>query len=308
MLNLNQNNNESLLPWYARPLSDLQYLIPHHWLSNILFHLSRLTSPWIKNFLIQQVISLYKIDMRQAQESDPTRYACFNEFFIRALHEDARPQDKANNTILAPVDGTLHQIGVLQNDKLLQAKRRDYSLLKLLGNDIEWTQRFIDGNFVTISLSLGDSHRVFMPLNGELIKMYHIPGSLFDINQFNLRLIPKLFLRNERVVCLFETAIGPMAVILIGTLFAGGIETTWAGAITPASRRINSWNYTTSTTPIRLNKGQQLGHFNMGSTVILLFGAKRIDLNSNLRVGMNVQMGISLGSILTGSIGTNHAN
>lgn len=298
----NIDNNETiepLLPWYARPSVDLQRIIPHHLLSNLLYHLSRSTAPFIKNFLIQQVISTYKIDMKQAIESDPTRYTCCNDFLNRALYADARPQEQTTDAILIPADGTLYQIGNIRNNRMLQAKRRDYSLLQLLGNDTEWETKFINGYVATITLSLGDSHRVFMPLDGELIRMHHVPGRLFEINPFSLRLIPKLFLSNERVICLFETKVGPMAVILIGTLFSGGIDTTWAGTVTPVTRRIEHWNYTSSSNSIHLERGKQLGCFNMGSTVMVLFGPNRIEWNPNLRLGATMQMGSRLGRVLT---------
>lgn len=295
------STNDSLLPWYARPAVDLQHILPHHLISTLFYYLSRSDLPILKNLLIKQLISLYHIDMNQAQESDPNHYTNFNDFFTRALREEARPKDQTTDAILAPVDATLYQIGTIRNNRLLQAKKRDYNLLELLGGDAAWEARFIDGQFITLNMSLGDSHRVYMPLDGELIRMRHIPGRLFDINRFTLHLIPKLFLRNERVICLFETTAGPMAVILIGTLFVGGIETTWSGTVTPTSRRIERWDYATSPTPIRLGKGIQLGRFNMGSTVILLFGRNRIEWLPNLQLGTTIRMGTKLGKVLISS-------
>lgn len=289
--------NEPLLPWYARPFVDLQYILPHHFISNLLYHLSRSNISVLKNLLIKQIISLYHVDMNEAQEPDPTHYVNFNAFFTRSLRAEARPQDAAADAILAPVDGTLYQIGTIRNNRLLQAKGREYSLLELLGGDAEWEAQFVDGNFITISMSLGDAHRVYMPLDGELIRMSYVPGRLFEINPVTLRLIPKLFLRNERVICLFKTTAGAMAVILIGTLFTGGIETTWSGIVTPISKQIARWNYSTPT-PIRLDKGNQLGHFNMGSTVILLFGRKHIEWLSSLQRESTIHVGTKLGRIL----------
>jgi phosphatidylserine decarboxylase len=289
--------NEALLPWYARPYADLQYLLPHHLLSTLMYHLTRSRIGPLKDLLIRRVIDLYQVDMSLAQEPDPACYACFNDFFTRALRPDVRPLDPAADALLCPVDGTLNQLGEIHKGRIFQAKGRDYSLLELLGGDKEWEARFADGYFATLYLSPRDYHRVHMPLEGELVRMLHVPGRLFSVNLTTTRLVPRLFARNERVVCLFETPAGPMAVILVGAIFVAGIDTLWAGTVAPTSRRVGSWSYGGQQEPIRLARGVEMGRFNMGSTVILLFAPGRITWDAALRPEAVLKMGERIGRV-----------
>jgi phosphatidylserine decarboxylase len=271
----------------------LQYLLPHHLLSSLMRRITRVEWPAFKNFLINQAIHWYRVDMQEALESDPGRYRSFNEFFTRALNPDARPVDVSAEAITSPADGTLSQAGDIEEGYLFQAKGHDYSLLDLLGGDIEWSRRFDEGGFATVYLSPRDYHRVHMPYGGVLKKMIHVPGRLFSVNDITTRQVPGLFARNERVVCLFETDLGPMAVILVGAIFVASIETVWAGTVTPVSRQVSSWHYQSEPTiqEVQLSKGEELGRFNMGSTVILLFGRERIEWLEDLEPGQSLRLG-----------------
>ncbi len=243
--------------------------------------------PAFKNTLIRKFIDLYKVDMDEALETNPVRYRSFNDFFTRALHPNARPVNEDENSIVSPADGILSQAGDIENGAIFQAKGHDYSLLELLGGDLVWSRRFEEGSFATIYLSPRDYHRVHMPFTGTLQKMIHVPGRLFSVNDTTTRRVPGLFARNERVVCLFETELGPMAVILVGALFVASIETVWAGTITPVSRQVRRWEYppTPPDEPVRLEKGEEMGRFNMGSTVILLFGKDVLDWLEEFEAG-----------------------
>ena len=247
-----------------------QYLLPHHPLSRAIGLLVRCRVPWFKNLLIDGFRRLYNVDLSLAAESDPHAYPDFNAFFTRALRPDARPLPAAEEAVVSPVDGRVSQAGIMTDGRLLQAKGRDYSLTQLLGS-VELADRFQGGNYATIYLSPRDYHRIHMPLRGRLRKMVHIPGRLFSVSPATARVIPDLFARNERLVCLFETEAGPMAMVLVGAIFVASIETVWAGVVTPpAGKRITQWEYEQDAP--ELERGAEMGRFNMGSTVILLFG------------------------------------
>jgi len=194
----------------------LLYLLPHHLLSQAMYWLTRIEWAPLKDLLIAGAIKLYKIDMQLAVEQDPTRYPSFNAFFTRALRPDARPLDERDDTVLSPVDGAISQIGRIQDGRIFQAKGQSYTLSELLGADEAWCKQFDEGHFATIYLSPRDYHRIHMPLSGILQKMLHIPGRLFSVSPSTTRVVPRLFSRNERLVNLFETDKGPMAVIMVG--------------------------------------------------------------------------------------------
>lgn len=286
------------MPWYARPYVDLQYVLPHHALSALMYRLTQVRWAPLKNLLIRRAIDLYKVDLSQAMEPDPEHYSSFNQFFTRALRADARPLAQAHDALLCPADGALSQAGEINHDRIFQAKGRDYSLLELLGGEGEWSKRFTGGSFATVYLSPRDYHRVHMPLAGELVKMLHVPGRLFAVNPTTTSLVPRLFARNERVVCLFESPAGPLAVILVGAIFVGAIDTVWAGTVTPTSRRVSDWSYGERQDPVRLERGAEMGRFNMGSTVILLFGPEKVQLGSNLVPGDKLKMGEQIGRLV----------
>ncbi|MCU7827633.1 MAG: archaetidylserine decarboxylase [Candidatus Thiodiazotropha sp. (ex Myrtea sp. 'scaly one' KF741663)] len=271
----------------------LQYLLPHHLLSWLMHSITRIEAKGFKDTLIRRVIDWYKVDMQEALESDPSTYRSFNDFFTRALRPDTRPVTQETNKVACPADGALNQAGDIEGDDLFQAKGHHYSLLELLGGDPEMSQQFEEGSFATIYLSPRDYHRVHMPLNGKLRKMVHVPGRLFSVNETTSRMVPRLFARNERVISLFDTDIGPMAVILVGAIFVSSIDTVWAGTITPVRERVRSWNYQPQPTPqtVNLEKGEEMGRFNMGSTVILLFGKDAIEWDEAFTAGATLKVG-----------------
>lgn len=249
-----------------------QYLIPQHFLSKIVHKLSRWQLGSFMHWLIKRFIHHYRVDMTLAESSEIQDYKHFNQFFTRALKPIARPL--ASVLLTGPVDGEISQLGRIQQKQLYQAKNHFYHLADLLGEDSEMISAFQTGLFCTIYLSPKDYHRIHMPITGQLQKMVYIPGRLFSVNQRTVGVVSNLFARNERVVCLFSTALGPVAVILVGAIFVGSIETVWAGCITPPYlSKPQHWYYTEG---ITLHQGAEMGRFNMGSTVILLVGNEKV--------------------------------
>ncbi|HEX4152000.1 MAG TPA: archaetidylserine decarboxylase [Steroidobacteraceae bacterium] len=275
----------------ARAFVWMQYLLPQHALSRRILWATRVRSPWFKNSLIRGFLALFAVEMHEAVESDPYRYPSFNEFFTRELRTGARPIAAGADEIACPVDGRVSECGTIEGDSLLQAKGRRYTLAELLAQQ-PWARRFEGGSFATIYLAPFDYHRIHMPLDGRVVETVYVPGRLFSVNDVTARLVPRLFARNERVLTLFESAFGAFSVVLVGALNVGSIATVWAGDITPAARR----SVTRLASPaIELAKGAELGRFNMGSTVILLFEPGRATWNPTLGAGSRVRLGQSLG-------------
>ncbi|MCG8428254.1 MAG: archaetidylserine decarboxylase [Chromatiales bacterium] len=292
------NNTPSDASLADRLFAFILYLLPHHLLSQLMHWLTRCEWVPLKNLLIRGIIKLYKVDMALAEQPDPEQYPTFNAFFTRALKPDVRPISNEASTIASPVDGAVSQAGDIADGRIFQAKGQDYSLEELLGGDAEWTERFSDGKFATIYLSPRDYHRIHMPLAGELKRMIHIPGRLFSVSPSTTRAVPRLFSRNERVVNLFETDHGPMAVIMVGAIFVASMDTVWAGTVAPISQRINQWDYQQrSSLPVNLTKGDEMGRFNMGSTVILLFGKDAIEWSEGFLADAKVVMGEQIATI-----------
>jgi len=276
----------------------LLYILPHHFLSRGMHWLTRNQWPPLKRLLINSALRVYRIDLTTAKNSDPESYPSFNAFFTRPLAADARPVAAGEDAVASPVDGKVSQAGPIQDGRIFQAKGQEYSLLELLGGDRDACALFENGSFATLYLSPRDYHRIHMPLDGELRSMTHIPGRLFSVSPATTRVVPRLFSRNERIVNLFDTAAGPMAVIMVGAIFVASMDTVWAGTVAPAFRRITRWDYgNTPTNPIRLEKGAELGRFNMGSTVILLFGQDAVHWSNDLRPDASVQMGMQIGGL-----------
>lgn len=272
----------------------IQYLLPQHGLSRIVHALVRIPHPWIKNILIRMFCAIYRVNLSESAHSNPDDFESFNDFFTRPLRPDARPVCSEPGCIASPADGVVSQIGLLRGPTLLQAKGKHFDLVALLGGDDEIAQRFENGSFVTLYLSPRDYHRVHLPLDATLTAMTHVPGTLFSVNKATVETVPNLFARNERVICHFESEAGTMAVILVGALFVSSIETVWHGIVTPPSAaKVRHWDYTTQA--IRLRRGDEIGRFNMGSTVIVLFGKDRVRWDSRHIPGSRVRMGESLG-------------
>jgi phosphatidylserine decarboxylase len=280
-----------------------QYLLPQHGLSRLILAATRMRTPWFKNALIRGFLKMYRIDMAEADESDPYRFATFNEFFTRSLKDGARPIASEADAIASPADGCVSEAGLIDHDRLLQAKGRYFRLTELLASQ-PWAGRFEGGTFATIYLAPFNYHRVHMPLRGELRETVYVPGALFSVNAVTAQHVPGLFARNERVLTLFETAFGQFALVLVGALNVGSISTVWAGDITPAARRVVT---RIPGPPTVLEKGAELGRFNMGSTVILLFEPGRARWHDGVRAGGAVRLGQSLGAIVSAAASSSRA-
>lgn len=285
--------------WADRLRNLPQYILPQRLLTRLTYRLTRVRTPWFKNGLIGQVIRKFRVDLGEALEPNPSAYPDFNAFFTRALKPGVRPIAPGDRVVCSPVDGAVSQIGLAEADTLLQAKGRNFSLAALLGGDAERAQPFQGGAFATLYLSPRDYHRIHMPLAGRLREMVHIPGTLFSVSPLTTRMVPDLFARNERVAALFDTPAGPMALVLVGAINVASIETVWAGAITPPlGEIIRNWSYPPNEDgAVRLDKGAEMGRFNMGSTVILLFGRGAVRWDAEIRAGRTVRMGQRLGKV-----------
>lgn len=245
---------------------------------------------FIKNLFIRIFCRCYSINMSEAVEENRFAYATFNAFFIRRLKENARPINGDEKSIVSAADGTLSEYGVLEKDQLLQAKGKYYSALDLLANDTSLAQTFENGAYALIYLAPHNYHRVHMPFTGRLIEMIYVPGCLFSVSPFTAQHVDGLFAKNERVIAIFETAAGKMAVILVGAMIVGSITTVWAGQITPPRNRHEVTRFNYDDLNITLEKGAELGYFSLGSTVIVLFEKDRIEWEQGLGASA-VQMG-----------------
>ncbi len=231
--------------------------------------------------------------MQEAAEESPAAYKTFNEFFTRPLKEGIRPIDEDENGICHPVDGAISQFGKIEGDNIFQAKGHDYSLTILLGGKPELAEPFKGGQFATIYLAPSDYHRIHMPINGKLTDSLHVPGELFSVNPLTAENVPGLFARNERVVALFDTPAGKLAMVLVGATVVASIETVWAGTITPpAGKVVQHWHH--SENNITFEKGDEMGRFKLGSTVILCFEPDKMTF-TELAPKMTTRLGQPLG-------------
>lgn len=272
----------------------LQHLVPHHFLSRLVGKIADCRWIWLKNLFIQKFIKAYQVDMSSAIQSDPAKYENFNAFFTRALKPEARPIVMGINEVACPVDGFVSQAGMIQEGKIFQAKKFDYSCAELLGGSEELAAQFQNGNFATLYLAPKNYHRIHMPLAGTLEQMIYVPGELFSVNNNTAENVPNLFARNERVVTVFASEAGPMAVILVGAMIVASIETVWAGTIAPSrSKQIQRWDYPAGR--VVLNRGAELGLFKLGSTAIVLFGPNRVTWAPEIAPGKPVEMGKLMG-------------
>jgi phosphatidylserine decarboxylase len=272
-----------------------QNIVPQHLLSRCAGFLAALRHPeWLKNWLIRQFINHFDVDMSEAAESDYTRYACFNDFFTRALAGGARPLADAD--ILCPADGAISQKGEIANGLLFQAKGRYFSAQDLLGGDVARAAQFVGGQFATIYLSPKDYHRLHMPVTGRLTATCYIPGELFSVNGVTAENVDRLFARNERLVCYFDTEYGPMAMVLVGAMIVAGIETVWSGRVAPPPKLPVAMDYVNLPKPVELAKGDEMGRFMLGSTVILLFPKDTVAFDERFVAGALTRMGQAFGS------------
>ncbi len=269
--------------------------LPHHAISRILFFASRLENKSWQQFLIKRYLNMFKVDLHQAKRQSAKEYRTLNEFFTRELLTAARPINFAHDVLVSPVDGRISQIGKLNSGQLLQAKGRTYEVATLLGESYE--PCFDEGEFATIYLSPKDYHRIHMPLNGSVDNISYIPGRLFSVAPFCVKNVASVFARNERVVCIFNTDIGKIALVLVGAINVAAIETTWEGLVTP-KRGQQTFNKHYENDEVYIEKGTEMGRFNMGSTVILITSAKKIDWLETCTEGATLNMGQKIATVI----------
>jgi len=271
-----------------------QYFLPHHPLSRLMRFLTHSNNKAWKNFFIQQIVRRYQVNLEEAAEQDIDKYTCFNDFFTRALKPGIRPIAAQTDVIASPADGSVSQCGKISSGQIIQAKGKTYTVTNLLGGHEHLATTFDSGQFATIYLSPKDYHRLHMPVTGSLREMIHIPGRLFSVNGTTARNVPDLFARNERVVAVFDTEWGPMALVLVGAIFVASIETVWHGEVTPPqSSTIRNWNY--SHKAPKLEKGAEMGRFNMGSTIIVLFAKNKMRWSETMKADQPVKLGEAIG-------------
>jgi phosphatidylserine decarboxylase len=271
----------------------LQYLMPKHLISRLVGKLAAARLGWFSHFLINRFIKAYGVNMAEAQFENAADYASFNDFFTRPLKDGIRPLASDSDIIAHPVDGCISQLGPIVAGELVQAKNHSYSLQALLGGDIKTAEPFLGGDFATIYLAPKDYHRIHMPITGTLRQMIYVPGDLFSVNPLTAANVPDLFARNERVVTIFDTELGPMALVLVGATIVASIETVWAGTVTPpAGKDVFSWTYPASgKNAITLEKGAEMGRFKLGSTVILAFSADKVSFLAQYQPRSVTRMG-----------------
>ena len=277
----------------------LHYLTPQHTLTHLAGWIANQQWGAATHFIIRQFARAYKINWQEAAQPNPSDYPTFNQFFTRALKDGARPIVADEKQIALPADGCVSQSGAIQANQLLQAKGHSFTLEDLLAGDEALAAQFANGTFITTYLSPRDYHRVHMPCAATLRQMVYVPGELYSVNPFLAQHIPNLFARNERVICVFDTAFGKMVQILVGATITASIRTTWAGIINPPrSETVRTWDYPTDgEQAIRFNKGDEMGAFLLGSTVINLFPHNAITLDNRLQKNAETRVGELLGTV-----------
>ena len=277
--------------YWQRAKVAFQYIMPQLYLTQFAGWFAQQKWGAVTHFVIKAFAKKYNVDMNEAKKENFSDYESFNQFFIRELKDDARKINENPTALCLPADGRVSQIGHIDDERLLQAKGHFFSLFDLLAGDEELVNTFKNGEFTTIYLSPRDYHRVHMPCDATLRKMIYVPGDLFSVNPFLAAHVPNLFARNERVICVFDTAFGPMVQILVGATITASMSTVWAGVINPPrTGEVKAWTYQ-GDNAIKLTKGQEMGAFQLGSTVINLFPANSVTLAEHLEVDVPVRMG-----------------
>ena len=284
----NTNQKKSLMD---KAFIQFQHLAPQHGLSRLVGTLAASKNPLVKKAFIKLFHDRYQIDMSLAEIEELSRFSSFNEFFTRALKVDARPVDASPTSIVSPADGAISQLGKIDGDEIFQAKGQNFSLNQLIG-DAALAQHFVGGEFATVYLSPRDYHRVHMPFAGRLTDTIYVPGKLFSVNTVTAENVPALFARNERLVCLFDTSVGRMAVVLVGAMIVAGIECVATGKIKPSGKLEHRKH------DLQLDKGAELGRFYLGSTAIVLFENSKINWLAPFEAGSSVMMGQAMGTVL----------
>jgi phosphatidylserine decarboxylase len=270
-----------------------QYLMPKLAMTRLAGRLASAKLGSFTTWVIKRFVKRYNVNMAEAANADPAHYKSFNEFFTRPLKEGVRPL--AHSTWLCPVDGAISQCGAIERDQIFQAKGHQYSTRALVGGDAALAAQFQNGQFATLYLSPRDYHRIHMPVAGKLLRMVHVPGDLFSVNPTTARGVPGLFARNERVVCEFETDHGPMVLVLVGATIVGSMATVWHGQVNPPRPgTVREWRYESQ--EVRLQKGEEMGRFLLGSTVVMLFPQKSIQFPSDWISTRLLQMGEAMSS------------
>ena len=265
-----------------------QYLLPKLAMTRLAGHVASAEWGTVTTWVIQRFVKRYKVNMSEAAHADPAHYKSFNEFFTRPLKDGARPL--SSSTWVCPVDGAISQCGAIQRDQIFQAKGHQYSTRALVGGDAALAAQFENGQFATLYLSPRDYHRIHMPIAGKLLRMIHVPGDLFSVNPNTARGVPGLFARNERVVCEFETEKGPMVLVLVGATIVGSMATVWHGQVSPPRLgKVREWHYESQ--DVRLHKGEEMGRFLLGSTVVMLFPENSLQFPADWISTRPLQMG-----------------
>jgi phosphatidylserine decarboxylase len=269
-----------------------QYLLPKQALTEFMGKLAAARAGALTTAVIRWFIGRYGVNMAEAANPDPASYASFNDFFTRPLKAGARPL--ADAAFICPVDGAISQFGAIERDQIFQAKGHRYSSAALLGGDRELAARFDHGSFATLYLSPRDYHRIHMPCAGRLTRMIHVPGELFSVNPLTARAVPGLFARNERVVCVFESEHGPFVLVLVGATIVGSMATPWHGVVNPPrTGQLREWRYPEG--QVVLARGEEMGRFLLGSTVIMLFPRDTLQFAADWAPARPVRMGEAMG-------------
>ncbi|HQQ71129.1 MAG TPA: archaetidylserine decarboxylase [Alicycliphilus sp.] len=271
-----------------------QYLLPKQLLTALAGRVASAHAGSLTTAMIRRFVARYGVDMSEAANPDIASYASFNDFFTRALRPGLRPL--ADAAVVCPVDGAVSQLGAIERDQIFQAKDHHYSTTALLGGNAQLAAQFQDGRFATIYLSPRDYHRIHMPTDGRLLRMEHVPGALFSVNPTTARCVPGLFARNERVVCIFETPLGPMALVLVGATIVGSMATVWHGQVNPPrTGQPRRWDYAGQ--QITLHQGEEMGRFLLGSTVVLLFARGAMEFTPGWTAARPVRLGEAMGQL-----------
>ena len=270
-----------------------QFILPQHLLTSCMYRFTRIQNKTIKNFMIRQFIRLFSINMDDYVRKQPEEYIHFNDFFTRELTDEARPV--SNNKIVSPVDGFISEHGTIHENKLIQAKGKSYTLERLLASNNSLVSTYKNGQFITLYLSPKNYHRIHSPVNAELQEVIYVPGKLFGVGKSTTETVNELYAKNERLILNFETDLGSMCLIMVGAIFVGSMQTVWHGEVTPTRQRtMRKLNLSDVQQTLSVNKGDEIGRFNMGSTVILLFENKAVTWLSNMEPGNAIEMGNGL--------------
>lgn len=277
----------------------LQYALPKHAISRLAGKFAAAEAGFITRSAISGFIKQYKINMTEALYEKPSDYKTFNEFFTRPLKPGVRPLDDTEGAFVHPVDGTVSQLGDIVDDAIFQAKGHEFSLIELLGGEQDTADPFQGGKFATVYLAPKDYHRIHMPMSGTLREMVYIPGDLFSVNPLTAENVPNLFARNERVAAIFDTEVGPMAMVLVGATIVASIETVWAGTVTPPTgKQVFRWKYDKEgPNSVHLEKGAEMGRFKLGSTIVAVFPKNTVEFLPDNQPGKVTRMGEQFGTI-----------